>query len=214
MSEENVQTPGQQDNLDQQAQTNSAPQTENWKARFDGQVKTIEKLVGEKRSLEAELASLKTQVEQLNAQLGLKDVEKNAAVDERDKQIQSLVTENSASKTELERLKALELKLEVATELGDPGLIKVAKHIPNVTDKEALKTIMQDLASFAGERVKEREKQLLAGTGVAAGTIPSTPGKPQSAQEWESYYNSMPVGSPERMKALDEYGDWLAVKHK
>lgn len=212
---DNVQTPDQQANPGQQAQTTPAPTAgENWKDRYDGLVKKVQELVEQGRAKDAELATLRTQIEQLNAQLGLKDAEKLAAVGERDKQIQSLVTETSSAKTELERLKALELKLQVATELGDPGLMKIAQHIPNVTDKEALKTIMQDMSSFAETRVKEREKQLLAGTGMTAGTAPSSPGKPQSSQEWESYYNGMPLGSTERMKALDEYGDWLSAQHK
>lgn len=213
---EPVQTPEQQAAAPVQPvpTTPVAPAGEDWKARYDGLVKKVEQLVGEARTKDTELATLRTQIEQLNAQLGLKDAEKNAAVSERDKQIQDLVGKTETASQELARLRSLEAKLKVANELGRPDLMKIAQHIPNVEDAEALKTIMQDFAGFAESAAKEREKQLMAGVGPAAGTSPSAASQPQTAQEWERLYNGLPLGSKERADAMNRYGDWLFSQHK
>ena len=211
---EEVNTSGQQDNPGQQAQTPSASPTEEWKKRYDGAVRKIEELVGQVRKLEAELAQSRTQIEQLNAQLGLKDAEKQAAVGERDKQIQELVGKSQQLEGEMARLKALELKISVAKELGRPDLIKIAERIPDLTDKEALTVVMKDIVSFADEAVAEREKQLLAGVSVTAGTSQGAPKTPQSEEAWERYIDSLPLGSIERARAMDDYGDWLFQQHR
>lgn len=202
--DQQVQAPGQQ------APAAPAAPAEDWKSRYDGLVKKTEQLVGEKRTLETELATLRTQIEQLNGQLSLKDVEKTAAVGERDKQLQAYVQQVTQAEAELKRLKALELKLQVANELGDPSLLKIAQHIPDLADPEALKVVMKDFAGFVSERVQAREKQLLAGTGVIGGVVQTTPAKPQSDSEWRAQIAEIPFSEPEkRRRALDDYGKWL-----
>jgi len=207
-SGQQTQVPGQQ------AQTTTVPPTEDWKKRYDGQVRAIEQLVAEKRALEAELATLRTQVEQLNAQLSVKDVEKTAAVGERDNQIKTFAQQVAEKDAEIRRLKALELKVQVANELGNPSLLKIATTIPDVDDPEALKTIMKNMNDFVAQQVKAREDQLLAGVVPAGGVVTTTSSTPNSEEAWKRHIEEIPFSDPaKRRRALDDYGRWLQEKH-
>ncbi len=196
----------------QQAPAAPAAPAEDWKSRYDGLVRKVEQLVTEGRAKDNELATLRTQIEQLNAQLGLKDVEKSVAVSERDKQIQELVSGKSTAEKELARLQALELKLKVATELGRPELMKIAQTIPDVPDEEALRTIMKSTLDLVDDAVKAREQQILGGVVPAAGIVPAAAGAPQSEAEWLARLERT-TDPRDRSTILDEYGDWLQSKH-
>lgn len=186
-----------------------------WEARYKGSVRKVEELTIRVRDLEAQLAGVSSEKEQYKAQLGTKDVEKDVAVGERDKLLQTAVQEKSRLETELAELRGLKLKVEVIRELGRPELIRIADRIPAMTDKEALKTVLQDFAGFADDLVQQREKQLLAGVTPP----PSSGGStklvlPASEGEWEKHINALPLGSKERAKAFDDYYGWLEQKHK
>jgi len=217
MPEDTALTPDQQVRTpDQQASAPAQQQQggEDWKKRYDGLVKKTEELVGEIKTLKAELATKTSEIEQLNGQLSLKDVEKSAAVGERDKNIEKLVLDNQSAQKELERLKALELKIKVANELGQPELIKLADTIPNMTDEDALKTVMKNIADYASIKVQEREKQILAGTAPIAGTGNAPAPGPSSQNEWMEHIEKFPLGSRDRATALDKYGQWLEDTHR
>lgn len=189
--------------------------TDNWEARFKGQVALIEKLTLEKRSLESQLAAKTSEYEQLHAQLALKDTEKSVAVSERDKQLNDALTAKSTVEKELNDLRALQLKVKVIKDMKRPDLLKIADSLPNLTDEEALKSVFTNFAGFADEAVQEREKQLLAGvtpplTGL--GGVQKT--QPQTEAEWSKYVDGLPLGSPERMKAQDDQWNWLVAKHQ
>jgi hypothetical protein len=112
-------------------------------------------------------------------------------------------------------LRGLKLKVEAITEMGRPELLKIANRIPGMTDKEALKTVLQDFAGFADELVQKREKDLLAGITPAlssAGNLKT--GLPASENEWENHINSLQLGSRERQQAFDQYYTWLEQKHR
>jgi hypothetical protein len=193
---------------------NSGQQNTDWKARFDGQVKKIEQLVTGQRDLEAQLATKTSECEQLKAQLGIKDTEKNVAISERDKRLQEALTAKSTLDAELSDLRAYKLKVDVAKELGHPNLLKIIDKIPNMTDREALKSVLSEFAEFARDAAKERETALLSG--VTPGLQNNQPPQinvPTSDEGWMKLLNDKPLGSPERQKVYDEYWTWLEVKN-
>jgi hypothetical protein len=196
------QQPGQNQNTD-------------WKARYDGLVRKVEELTLSSRSLNDQLAAKSSELEQLRGQLVVKDTEKTVTVGERDKLLQSMTQEKTALESELAELRGLKLKVEAIQDLGRPELLRIAHRIPGMTDKEALKTVLQDFAGFADDLVQAREKQLLAGvTPPLSGAGNSRGVAPASDQEWEQKINSLPLGSRERKQAFDDYYGWLEQKHK
>jgi len=197
-----------------QQTTVPAQQSVDWESRYKGTVSKIDELVKQQKQLQAELAEKASLLEQLNGQLSLKDVEKTAAVSERDKSIETLVTASQAAEKELARLKALELKVKVSKEMKKPELIGILDTIPDVTDEEALKTIMGSIAGFADTLVKQREEQLLAGITTVAGTAAGgSPSEPASDEAWKKRIEGLPLGSRERSAALEAYGGWLNTTH-
>jgi hypothetical protein len=204
-------TPGQQTQVPaQQAQVNPPqPQGEDWEGRYKGLVPSVQKLTEQVKALQAELAAKVSENERLNGQLGLKDVEKTAAVGERDKTIQELTQTSQSNHTEMARLQALELKVKTAIELKKPELIGLLDTIPNVTDPVALKTIMTSIDDYAAMKVRSRETQLLSGTGMPAGGAPAPSAGPQSQEEWMKAIEKAPLGSKDRASLMDDYGDWL-----
>jgi hypothetical protein len=62
--------------------------------------------------------------------------------------------------------------------------------------------------------VSAREAQLLSGVTPSMGPSSVTPAEPATPQAWLEKINGMPLGSPERAKALDQYGDWLEKQNQ
>jgi hypothetical protein len=182
--------------------------------RFNGLVKKVEELTLANREFVNQLASKTSEIEQLKTQLGIKETEKSAAVSERDSQLQQYVQKASALESEVTSLRALKLKMDVARELGRPDLLKVADTIPNLTDREALKTVMGSIAGLVDDAVKEREKQLLAGVMPPSPSNVPAPNLPASASEWDRHINALPLGSPEREKAMDAYWNFLEQQNQ
>ncbi len=184
-------------------------------ARYNGLVRKVEELTLGSRTLNEQLAAQTSELEQLRAQLVVKDAEKSAAVSQRDGQIQETIQAKTALEAELNDLRALSAKVKVVKEMKRPDLLKILDQIPNMTDPEAIKTVLTNLASFADEAVSEREKQLMAGItpGVGA-SVGKVNAAPASDKAWTEHIESLPLGSPQRAKAFDEYGAWLAETHK
>ena len=183
-------------------------------ARYNGLVKKVEELTLSNRALTDQLATKSSETEQLTGQLAIKDTEKTVAVSERDKALQTSLTENSSLTAELTELRALKLKLEVAKELNRPELVKILDQLPNLTDKEALTIVAKDFLGFADDLVSEREKQLTSGITPPIGPIDQTPATPATPEAWETHVNSLVLGTPERAKAMDDYGDWLEQQNQ
>jgi len=192
----------------QQTPPPAGNQTENWEARYKGMLPVVERLTKEKKALEEQLAPRNSEIEQLKAQLIIKDTEKTVSVGERDKTLQEVVQAKTALETELNKLRALKLKIEAINELKRPELLAIADSLPDMTDKEALKTVFGNFANFADDAVKAREKQLLAG--ITPGTSATPPSDlPTSEQAWLKHADSFPLGSPERAKAMDGYWNFM-----
>ena len=181
---------------------------ENWEARFKGAMQSTERLTLEKRALEADLVAKTSEIERLNSQLALKDTEKTVAVGERDKKLEETLRTSETLSAELKQLRSLKLKVEVAKEIGRPDLLAIADHLPNFEDKELMTTAMKDFDGWSSGLVSERERQITAGITPAVSPVVSTPSGPASTQGWEQKINAMPLGSPERKKAMDDYFTW------
>jgi chromosome segregation ATPase len=187
-----------------------AQQGTEWEARYKGSVKKIEELTLANRSLNEQLTTKTSEIEQLRAQLGVKDLEKTTAVSERDRLLQEALQKSSTMEQQLKDAQGMQLKIQVAKEIGHPELIKIMDRIPTMTDKETLTAVMKDFVDFAADSVKEREKQLLAGvTPGFGGTGQPQKVTPTNAKEWDALINSLPLGSQERNKAFDDYYEFL-----
>lgn len=189
-------------------------QQENWEARYKGQQAALQRAMEQAKALEAQLAAKASEFEQLRAQLTLKDTEHTVAVSERDKNLQALVEEKTKMTSRLQELEALNLKIAVAKKLNRPEILPLIDRIPNITDEGMLETYIKDFVSWADGMVQKREKELLAGVTPAVSPGSMSPKAPSSPEAWTDYVNGLPLGSSERRKAMDEYGDWLEKQNK
>lgn len=187
----------------------SGQQDVNWEARYKGSVTKINQLMERIKDLESQLAARASEVEQLKSQLSIKEVEKDTAIGEHSKKISELAAEIERLKAENSKLNAFRAKVDVIKELQRPELVKIMDKIPDLEDRDALKSVLQDFASFVDEAVKQREEQLLSGIIDRREGVPSKSATPRTQEAWMEYINSLPLGSIERSKALNDYGDWL-----
>lgn len=202
-------TPGEQDNsLQQQAPTGFVE-----KARFDGLVRKVEQLTISERTKGDELALKTSELEHLKIQLGIKDGEKSAAVSQRDQQIAEMLASKQSIDSELSELRSMKTKLKVARELGRPDLVDVLDAIPNLADEEALKAVFSTFTNYADKAVKQREKEIFSGVTPSVSAAQSTAQVPASKDAWQTFINSKPLGSAERLAAQDNYWDWLTAQN-
>lgn len=180
----------------------------NWEARYKGMVKKVEELTLSGRETQEQLQAKISEIERLEADLGLKDTEKTVAVSERDKQLNELVQSKTDLEQELSSLRALSLKVEVANEIGNPEMLAIVDTIPNLTDKEALTSLMTNISDWGDKRVKAREEQLLAGTTPDVTPTPPQVSLPTSSEDWQNYVNQAPMGSDEREQRMNAWRDW------
>ena len=200
--------------LDEQGQPLQQPATVD-KARFDGLVRKVEELTLSNRNLTAQLGTLSSEKEQLGAQLGIKDIEKSAAILERDNQLKDVVTQKTATEHELNELRAMKTKLKVAREMGRPDLIDIFDTIPAVADEETLKTIFGTIGKFADNAVKAREQQLMSGiTPAVSSASQSKSSAPNSSEAWAEHIRTLRPDSAEYAKARDAEWKWLAENNK
>jgi hypothetical protein len=184
------------------------------KKRFDGLMLKVQELTEAQKQRDAEVAAREAEIAKLQADLSVKDTEKNITVAERDKKLEEILQSKSQADQELAELRALKLKLEVVEELGRPELVKILKNIPPLSDKDALKTVLEDFARFGDESAAAREKQLLAGITPAVSSVQQSAATPQSDEGWLRHVDNLPLGSPERAKAMDDYWTWGNQNHK
>ncbi len=184
------------------------------KKRFDGLMLKVQELTEAQKQRDAEFAAREAEIAKLQADLSVKDTEKNVTVAERDKKLEEVLLSKSQADQELVELRALKLKLEVVEEMGRPELVKILKNIPSLSDRDALKTVLEDFARFGDESAAAREKQLLAGITPAVSAIQPSAATPQSDEGWLRHVDNLPLGSPERSKAMDDYWTWGNQNHK
>lgn len=177
--------------------------------RFTGAMQKIEALTVANRELTDKLALSVSEVERMTVLLAEKDIEKTVAVGERDKRLETLVTEGTTTNLELEQLRAYKRKVEMAKTLGKPELIQMLDIIPDTQDEEVLKTVMTDIVGFADHQVQAREAQLLSGITPPVSPVDNTTVAPSTTEGWERHVNSLEPGSKEHKIASDQWGDWV-----
>lgn len=189
----------------QQVVTPSTPQ-EDYKPRYDGALLKMQEQALTIKGLQDQLAEKTSLSEQLQGQLLGKDAEFDAVKGQHESALQELQNTNQATQAQLDELKALQMKVEVAQELGHPELMTLFANIPNGQDKEAIKTVMESVINFSNGQVKAREEVLTAGVTPAQGTTTLT--APTTEAEWMKKINSLPEHSPEKAEAWDAYFVW------
>lgn len=208
MNDDPETTPGQHTS-DQPGNSDTAPVGgTDWEARYKGSSRVIDQLTKDKKALEDQLVALTSENEQLKTQLTMKDTEKTVAVGERDKQLQAMIEAKTTTDSELADLRSLKMKVEVARELNDPGLLSIFESIPSVSDKDAMKALMQNISSWGDERVKAREKELLAGVTAPVAQAAPEMALPTTVEGWQKYINEAEYGTEEKAKRLNAFRDW------
>ena len=177
-------------------------------ARLNGALAKIQELTLANRTLTEQLAAKEQSVGSFQAQLAQKEAEWNAKAGEFTQQLETANTEKSSMASKLTEFDAMQLKMKIIAELGQPALYNILGVIPNITDEAALRAQITGLASFASDLVKKRETELV--TGVLPITPP--PGNkqlPTTDEGWQNHINSYPLGSIERQKAFEAWQQFL-----
>ena len=176
--------------------------------RFAGAIRKLEELTIANRNLESQLVAKTSEMERLSAQLTNKDIEKTVAVGERDKNLETVLKAKQTSDTELGVLRAFKAKVDMAHQLGHPELIGIIQNIPDIADAEVLKVVMSDFVKFREDGIKAREQTLLSGITPSVSPVQSTTPLPSTSKSWQEHISGLPIGSAERTKAMDQWGQW------
>lgn len=192
----------------QQQPANPTTPAVDWETRYKGASTVINKLTTDRDQIKAQLETATSELEQLRAQLALKETEKTVAVGERDKQMQTILEAKTQAESELANLRALKIKLDVAKKIGNPDLMLILDTIPSIADENALEALMRQVSDWGASLAKKRETELLAGVTASAVQAPVTQALPQSNADWQTYVNGFPLGSKEREEAFDAWKAW------
>jgi len=185
-----------------------------WEGRYKGSVKLAERLTIANRTLTEQQQVQTSENEQLKTALASKEIEQTVAVGERDKNLETILTENATQASELVTLRAHKAKVDLVKELGHPELISILDSIPTMSDPEMQKTVMMDFVQFREEGVQEREKSLLSGITPPVTPIVDTPIAPTTNEGWQEKLNELPLGSAERQKLSDQWYEWTRQQEK
>lgn len=202
MTDETTKTPGEQD-LSPDRQAGDTPTTD-WEARFKGLQRTFDTLVKSKGDLETRLADMTSAKEQLEKQTDMLSIDKESAVQKHQTKIDELTNMLTEKETTLSQLAQMQLKVEVANELGHPELIQLIDAIPGSDDKTVVEKAMKDIIGFTNAQVKQRETQLSEGL-MPGETADSGGAMPTTEQGWVELIDRQPLGSDEYNKAMDQY---------
>ncbi len=175
-------------------------------ARFNGIMQRNEALTSQLAEANTNLVTGTSLQEQTQKQIADLEAANKLQLEEAQKSAETFKGQVTDLETQGAVGSALQLKLDVATEMGQPELMALAKHIPNTTDKDAIKEAFTAFAGFANGAVEKREGQLLSGTSPASAAVDSAPALPTTPQGWMDRVNALPLGSPEREAALKAFG--------
>lgn len=207
-----LETPVQQEDSVQQGNSNPTPASgENWEARYKGQQAALQRFAEELKSLKDQLVQKNSEIEQLRLQLAQSKTQMDFSAGEAEKKLQEASSTVGKLQGELTTLKALQLKIKVAEELGDMSILRLHKVIPDIADEAQLKQYMSDIANWGQAQVKSREEQLLSGTVQTAAQL-IRGGEPSSDQEWITMINNE-QDTAKRHSLQDQYGAWLKRKY-
>ncbi len=177
-----------------------------WEARYKGASQKINELMTQVATLQAQLSTNASELEQLRSSLSIKEVEKDAADNSYRTQLETAMTTANGKDAELRELRALKAKVNTAQKLNAPHLMPILDKIPFVEDPAAMEEVMKTFLDWGKDLVQKREEQLLAGvTPPPAATVVPQKALPTTPKDWEAYVNSFPMGSAEREQA---YSQW------
>jgi hypothetical protein len=202
-------TPGQGSSTPASAQTpnqGSAPEGFVEIARLNGALVKIQELTLLNRNLTDRLTTLTQSETSLKADLTQKESLWSAQQGEFETKLQSAETEKSKLNSRLIASDAMKLKMKIVKDLKRPELYDVLDVIPDNADEAVLRKSIESLASFASNLTQQREKELLAGiTTVENNTQTHAASLPVTEEGWQTYVNSLPLGSPERATAMETW---------
>jgi hypothetical protein len=202
-------TPGQGSSTPASAQTPnqcSAPEGFVEIARLNGALAKIQELTLLNRNLTDRLTTLTQSETSLKADLTQKESLWSAQQGEFETKLQSAETEKSKLNSRLIASDAMKLKMKIVKDLKRPELYDVLDVIPDNADEAVLRKSIESLASFASNLTQQREKELLAGiTTVENNTQTHAASLPVTEEGWQTYVNSLPLGSPERATAMETW---------
>jgi chromosome segregation ATPase len=206
MSDETTKTPDQQaDAPEQQA---SANPTTDWESRFKGLQKKFNVLMETKGELDNQLAEERMKREDFEKQLASLSNEKDSLTTEKQRKIDELTGQLTQREEELSKLSKMQLKVEVANELGHPELLQLMNAIPDSDNREDVEGAMKTILGFTKAQIEQRERQLTEGLMPGEATAGDTP-MPTTEEGWVEMIDELPLGSTERDKAMDSYFKWL-----
>jgi hypothetical protein len=177
--------------------------------RLTGALQKIQELTLSNRALIEQGNAKDATIGQLQAQLAEAGANGKATAGEQSSVIQNLTKERDDLKAQVAQFNATKSKIKLINEAGRPELYAILDSIPDAADEAAQKKIIDDLGAFAVSIATKREAQLVAGT-LPGNNNPQTVAQvtPKSDKEWAVYVNALPLGSPERGKAMDQYFEW------
>lgn len=183
--------------------------------RLNGALKKIEELTLTNRSLHEQLVAVNTRLGELQAQGTQKEAEWTAKAGEHSKSLKAVSDERDTLQQQIAEQQAQIAKIKMISELGHYPLLAIADQIPLHADKAKQKEAIERMAAFTKALVDGREKELTAGNTVVQ-TQPETSvsSLPETAAAWEKYINSLPLLSPERQKAFDDFFEWSMKQGK
>jgi chromosome segregation ATPase len=195
------------DPIETPVQQAEAPEQQvNWEARYRGASQVINRLNQEKEQLVREISQLTSELEQLKAQLSAKDREALDKVKASESKLSEFEATIAQLREENAKLKAKLVKVQKAKEIGAPELVELVDALPDLPDERQVETVMKAVADLLDKAVKRREQQLT--TGVVPKAAPTSSPTPSSNEEWMAYINSLPLGSKERTKAMEDWWQW------
>ena len=206
---ESTSVPGSAAQSSAQATTQSsaaAPEGFVEKARLDGALTRIQELTLANRSLTDQLTAANQKIGSLESDGAQKAATWQAQQSEFETKLQGAEQEKSQLNSRLSGFEATQLKLKVIKELKRPELVDILDVIPDIADEAQLREKIVSLANFASTLTQKREQELLAGeTHVENNANTKAANLPSSNEGWQSYVNSLPLGSPERQEAMNAW---------
>ena len=203
MTDEN--TTGEQGNTSQQPEINLKDYVK--KERYTGLVQKVETLTGSLNDAQKALSDKDIAIATLQSQFENAQGESETALKAKEVELTTLSTSLAEQAEKLAVLEAMKLKISVAREMGRSDLMPILDHVPDSTDPEQVKSSLAAFAKLADDAAASREKQLRSG-------ITDTPHETKSAgpttqAAWLAHIQEMTIGTPEREKALKDYGAFM-----
>jgi chromosome segregation ATPase len=211
MSDETTNTPEQQQTSGQQVSDNQSIDSTDWESRYKGLQRKYNTLVETKGELEGQLSSLTSQREQLEREKDTLSIEKDSLLKNNQSKIDELIATLHEKDGKLSELSKVQLKVQVANELGHPELLQLVNAIPDSDDPEVIKESMKNILGFTKAQIEKREAQLTEGLSPGETTSERAP-MPSTEQGWLDLIGRQSLGSDDYNKVMDAYFNWASGK--